>query len=311
MDNVLFVPSTPDTEWLQEILPGTSPAALPVAGRRAIDYMMEAARRRDIVFIEILDWHYSPAVASSFSEPTTTGFPVFYMKGEGAMPRGLAEIENLSTPLTQSLQDGLVVAWGVFAVDAPVALESEPVPEAECVSTPPGIYRREGGRWARVSAEIMPVCDIATWHAANMRVLHSPGKLTLPGYSAEKGVHIGRNVVLERGVDASAPVLLCDDAWCARNAILGGDVIVGERSYVGEGTKLARTVVGDDTQIGDGLVFEDKIIVGSRVIDAQTGVWTDVEDPGVARPVGKAARRSGPLRRAMNFLFGWARGRMA
>ena len=37
MDNVLFVPSTKELEWVQEVLPGTSPAGLPVAGRRMID----------------------------------------------------------------------------------------------------------------------------------------------------------------------------------------------------------------------------------------------------------------------------------
>ena len=113
MENVLFVPSTRDTAWVDEVLPGTSPAELPVAGRRIIDYSLECARRRGILFAEILDWCFSERLADDFSELTRTGYPVFYMKGEGDRPRGLAGIEGLSTPLTQMLPDGLVVVWGL------------------------------------------------------------------------------------------------------------------------------------------------------------------------------------------------------
>ena len=43
MDNILFVPSTKELEWVQDVLPGTSPAELPVAGRRIIDYSFQCA----------------------------------------------------------------------------------------------------------------------------------------------------------------------------------------------------------------------------------------------------------------------------
>ena len=38
MDSALFVPSVPQTGWLGTVLPGLSPAELPIAGRRYIDY---------------------------------------------------------------------------------------------------------------------------------------------------------------------------------------------------------------------------------------------------------------------------------
>ena len=47
MDNILFVPATHETQWIQEVLPGISPAELPVAGRRAIDYAIERAQKFD------------------------------------------------------------------------------------------------------------------------------------------------------------------------------------------------------------------------------------------------------------------------
>ena len=79
MDNILFVPSTRELEWVQDVLPGTSPAELPVVGRRAIDYAMERAQEFGVMFTEVLDWHFSQKLADEFADMTRTGFPVFYM----------------------------------------------------------------------------------------------------------------------------------------------------------------------------------------------------------------------------------------
>ena len=109
MDNILFVPSTKELEWVQDVLPGTSPAELPVAGRRIIDYSFQCAQKFGVMFTEVLDWHFSQRLADDFSDLTRTGYPVFYLKGEGPVPKGLRDIENYSSPLTSPVSDGLVV----------------------------------------------------------------------------------------------------------------------------------------------------------------------------------------------------------
>ena len=131
MDNILFVPAIRELEWVQEILPGTSPAELPVAGRRAIDYALECAQRFGVMFTEILDWRFSQTLADDFADMTRTGYPVFYMKGEGPMPSGLRDIEGYSSPLTSVVNDGLVVVWGLaISTHTPEDVSLEPVPDA-------------------------------------------------------------------------------------------------------------------------------------------------------------------------------------
>ena len=312
MDNVLFVPSTRDAEWIGEVLPGTSPTELPVAGRRIIDYAVECAQKSGAMFIEVLDWCFSDAVFKDFGDLTRTAVPVFYMRGEGAVPEGLRDLEGMSTPLTQPVSDGLVVLWGpvVPAFFKSPSVRLVPVSDDDVAHTPTGVYRREGGRWMAYRPLARTIRDVRAWRQANMFMLKRPRIFTLPGYSAQEGVHIGRNVVMERGVKVEAPALLCDGAWCGRNVTLGGSVILGARSYVGEGTRLLRTVICEDTYVGDGLVFEDKIIIGSRVVDAVTGAWTDMDDPGVASPMHKEGK-SGFFRRAWHLIVGRSRGRRA
>ena len=52
MDNILFVPSIRELEWVQDILPGTSPAELSVGGRRVIEYALESAHKFEVMFTE-------------------------------------------------------------------------------------------------------------------------------------------------------------------------------------------------------------------------------------------------------------------
>ncbi|MBO7684360.1 MAG: hypothetical protein J6T51_06520 [Kiritimatiellae bacterium] len=307
MDNILFVPSTRELEWVQDVFPGASPAELPVAGRRAIDYAMERAQKLGVVFTEVLDWHFSPRLADEFADMTRTGFPVFYMKGEGAVPRGLRDIEGHSSPLTSNVTDGLVVVWGLaISTHAAGEFTLAPVSDEECADTPAGLYRREGGRWMRIAPHGLVVRSVRAWHELNFMVLRQPQQFTLPGYSSERDVHIGRNVVIEHGASIRQPVLLNDNTWFARNVTLDGDVIVDSGSYVSEGARLARTVVCRDTFVGAGLDLSGKIVAGRRVIDAATGTWVDLEEPGLARRIPHGL---GWARSVWRFLRGRSFGR--
>ena len=307
MDNILFIPATRETAWVGDMLPGTSPAELPVAGKRIIDYAIEHAQRFGVMFTEVLDWHFSERLADDFADMTRTGFPVFYMKGEGELPKGLNDIDGYSSPLTGNITDGLVVVWGlVLSMHMAEDVSIEPITEQECAETPAGVYKREGGRWMRVVPHGLVVRNVKAWHELNLVVLRHPEEFTVPGYSSERGVHIGRNVVLEHGTEVKPPVLLQDNTWFARNVRLEGDVIVDSGSYISEGSRLRKTVVCSNTFIGEGLDLESKIVVGRRVIDAESGTWIDLEEPGLARqiPVGL-----GWLRSLWHFLRGRSYGR--
>ena len=307
MDNILFIPATRETAWVGDMLPGTSPAELPVAGKRIIDYAIEHAQRFGVMFTEVLDWRFSERLADDFADMTRTGFPVFYMKGEGELPKGLNDIDGYSSPLTGNVTDGLVVVWGlVLSMHMAEDVSLEPITEQECAETPAGVYRREGGRWMRVVPHGLVVRNVKAWHELNLVVLRHPEEFTVPGYSSERGVHIGRNVVLEHGTEVKPPVLLQDNTWLARNVRLEGDVIVDSGSYISEGSRLRKTVVCSNTFIGEGLDLESKIVVGRRVIDAESGTWIDLEEPGLARRIPTGL---GWLRSLWHFLRGRSYGR--
>ena len=308
MKKVLFMPSVSQSEWLHGLLPWLSQAELPVAGRRFIDYALESAQKNGFGVVGILDWHFSKNLFADCNNLTARGVPVLYQPGNGTLPRGLSDLDSIRSPFTNPVQDGLVVVWGICLTShGSDEITYEEVSGGDCDETPVGIYLRKDGRWVRIRPQGIAVRDVRSWQRLSITVLENPWLFTLPGYSAEKNVHLGRNVILEHGTKVTPPVIMQDNTWCARNVRLDGDVIVGQRSFIGEGAHLKRTIVGDDTYVGMGLDLEDKIVVGHRVIDAETGHWTDVEEPGVAQHI-RGFGGSWP-RRLWRFLRGTSYGR--
>ncbi len=308
MGNILFVPSVPGAEWIATVLPGISPAELPVTGRRLIDYALERMRRLGFNFAEVLDWSFSERLSAEFEEDRYAGFHVYYHRGAGEVPRGLAALENPTFPLAGKVADGLTVVWGPCITGYESGeVRVEPLPPEACAQTPMGIYRREDGRWMRVRPKGLAAKDVRSWRRINLAVLENPEAFTLPGYTAERDVHIGRNVVLERGTQVEHPVLLNDNVWCARNVWIDRDVIIGKGAFVSEGTHLLRTIVCDETYIGNDLEIVDKIIVGSRVIDAEAGTWIDLGEKGMAHGIDHHG--TGWMRKFVDFLYGRSRGR--
>ena len=272
MKGIIFVPSVEETNWVREILPDISPAELPIAGKQYIDYALEYAEKKGYEMAEVLDWNYSEKLAKTFTDLTRFSIPIFYQQGIGEMPKSIEDLSKQSSPLTQDLNQGTTtVVWGLRLAD-------------------------------------IVIRNVSDWHKINMDILDDKAlntHFTLPGYSAEGGVNIGRNVIMETGFEAKKPVLLQDDVWCARNVRLDGLCIIGKGAFIGEGARLERTVVGDDTYIGSGLELEDKIVIGRRIIDAKTGVWADV-DAGMASEIGNNIGFWGKI---LDFLRGKARRR--
>ena len=58
----------------------------------------------------------------------------------------------------------------------------------------------------------------------------------------------------------------------------------------------------------DSLDLVDKIVIGRRIIDAMTGTWVDMDEPGVAHGIGGVGY-FGWLRPFLRFLYGTSRGR--
>ncbi len=253
MKGLLLLPSIQETEWVQSVFPGMSPAELPVCGKRFIDYALEQAWLWNFDMIEVLDWHYSEALAKEFSVIEKHIMPVFYEKGEGPFPETVDDLKRFSTPLTENINRDISLVWGLQLN-----------------------HKR--------------VRSLSEWHQASLDMLvknlgNAEAVFTIPGYHQKHRFSLGRDVRLAKDFKYAPPVLLMDEVRCERNVQMRGPCIIGNGSYISEGTHLERTVVCDNTYVGPNLNLTDKIVWGNRVIDAVTGAWVDIEERGIVRKI--------------------------
>ena len=313
MTGVLILPSAAPAGWIGNVLPGTAPTMLPLAGRRFVDHAIETARRRGSPRTVVADWElFSPQLAQELGDETRPGGTVPYLHAEGAQPEGLDGLASAGGPVAEELRDGVIVEWGLSVQTGRAARGTfRPCTPEETARTPQGLYLFEGGRWSRCETGNIPLAGVKEWFDANFAVLGRPDLFSMPGYTSEKDVHIGINVVMERGTTAVPPLLMLDKAWCARNVKLDGNVIIGRESFVGEGTRLKNTIICDDTYVGQDMELEGKIVSGRRIIDARDGTWVDVENPNIARSGTELSggRMTRFLRKLAGILHGASRGR--
>lgn len=243
----LIVPAPDGRAWTEAYFPDLSPLHLGVADKTWAEHALDACLAQGAAAVKILDFFYDEALARRHLGGGARWGLRFAYEGAG---RFASEEEAVRRNRAFAGDDPDVrVVWGLRFP-----------------------YR---GAWA-------PVDSLAAWFDLNFRVLADPADRTLPGYSAEPGVSIGENVVIKTHAAVGRPVALGDNVRVEDGATLAGDVIVGAGSFVERDCALRRTIVFPHAYLGRGLSFEDKVVFGARVIDAKTGAFVDLDEPGLS-----------------------------
>lgn len=124
--------------------------------------------------------------------------------------------------------------------------------------------------------------SLQNYFSLNFSLLHNPGDCVLPGYSSEKGVFAGMNVVIKPHVEVASPVVLGDNVLLERGVRLEGDVILCEGTVLDKGTRMRNTIVFDGTYVGSSMDIDGKIVTGRRIIDPSINAFVDLDDAGLS-----------------------------
>lgn len=243
----LIVPAPDGTSWTEAYFPGMSPLHLGVVAKSWAEHLLDWCQTQGATAVKILDhFHDEALVRGHLGDGARWGFRLAY---EGA-GRFASREDAVRRNRAFAAGDGDVrVVWG------------------------PVFPHR--GEWARVDS-------LRAWFDLNFRVLADPADRTLPGYSSEPGVSIGENVMIKTRADVRRPVALGDNVRIEDGVTLAGDVIVGAGTFVERDCFLRRAVVFSHGYLGRGLSFEEKAVIGARVIDVRTGAFADLDEPGLS-----------------------------
>ncbi len=127
---------------------------------------------------------------------------------------------------------------------------------------------------------LIPLDSMANFYKASIEALESGEEnYVLPGYGGEPGCAIGRNVVISKSVEIRKPASIGDNVQLLPGTVIGPSAIIGSNVIIDKESKVARSIVLDNTYLGEGLEVNDRIASGNLLIEPQSGASIAMEDP--------------------------------
>ena len=231
--NALIVSNRP-APWIRSYFPGFSEFSLLLADKPLVEHQLDWCARKGVETVRILDAAYDAQLIKRLGDGSRWGLKLTYAR----------------IPATDDCAH--VVAANADFLETGESLVIH------------GLELEYGGKIHRIDS-------IRDYFELNFRLIDSPCECVLPGYYSEHGVNLGMNVQIRMGCKVNPPVLLDDNCRVDHNCRLNGEVIVGEGSILDRGARLHWAIVYPQTYIARDVELENKIVVGTRVIDPMTG----------------------------------------
>lgn len=100
----------------------------------------------------------------------------------------------------------------------------------------------------------------------------------LPGYGAEKGIVLGRNVEISMEATLQEPVVVGNNVRILGKACIGPGTVIGNNVIIDDGSDIQESVVFSRTYIGRRLSILKKVVEGNRVYSLDDGASIEVQD---------------------------------
>ncbi len=116
---------------------------------------------------------------------------------------------------------------------------------------------------------------------ANWDVLRKWAWPLKPYGSEENGIWIGKNVIMEKGVQLKRPAAMADNVSIGKNSVIGPLTVIGSNVKIGNNVKVQESIILDDTKISDNSIISKSIICNGVVINERVKVMNSVIDSGL------------------------------
>jgi len=90
---------------------------------------------------------------------------------------------------------------------------------------------------------------------------------TLPGYSNEEGIIIGKNVEIDKKCKLVAPVIIMDNVKICENSQIGPNTVINENVFIEHDCEITNTIVYDNTYLNTNLKLDYKFILSNIIVD--------------------------------------------
>ncbi len=131
-----------------------------------------------------------------------------------------------------------------------------------------------------IGLQAFPLATALDYYRLNMDLVR--GEITrylTPGYSLQDDSYIGYNVVIPPSCILAPPIMIGSDTRLRPLCKIGPSAVIGSRVVVDSQSELSDCVVLDGTYIGRNLDITGKIVGGGTMLDPESGVRLELNDP--------------------------------
>jgi mannose-1-phosphate guanylyltransferase / phosphomannomutase len=135
------------------------------------------------------------------------------------------------------------------------------------------------GRIEFPNARVSLLESLAAFHRSNLDVSagHFSG-LIIPGREVTPKVKVGRHTKFSLSAIKQVPLLIGSRCRIAKNAELGGEVVVSNDVVIDRRAVISASVIMPNTYVGELVEVTNAIVAGDRLIHVDTGTITTVVD---------------------------------
>lgn len=281
---------------------------LPVGNRPLIEYWFEECIRRGIGDIRLVLGEGAEFVEAYAGDGEQWGVSVTY-----------SFLKSAQDPDSFLRRNPEQWAGGLFYIRAPVFLHRLSVTESE-TAFPGGVFldrasngtlncllsdssefikafiqnpreEHQGRDFDALNLDPVMIGSVKEYYALNMSVMRDDSqRYVRAGYSLKGGVGIGFNVVIPPSVTITPPVAIGNSSRIGAMTSVGPLAVVGNHVIIDRQSELSQCVILDGTYVGAGVEIRGKIVAGRRLIDPDTEVVAEINDPWLVAPVRPIVR---------------------
>jgi hypothetical protein len=295
--NSLIIIREKHYSWLRGLGSADHPAMVTICNKPILEYMVDfivlvGGKKIRLVFEEP-----DGSVEAYFGNGERWGVEIEY--GNAQADDTIARVVEKNSSFGE--QAPLIVIDGLLFIHYDKNARYEINPEG------PGtgfLYNSESGSISYSTAdaaerstlvEITPNLQISTprkivnLFRITMQVLREEQhRYVIPGYGADKGVILGRNVEIGKEVKIHGPVVVGSNVRLLGSAVIGPNVVIGNNVIVDDGAEIRESLVMADTYIGRRLYISAKMVAGSKVVSVSNNASIEVSDEFLLSPLKRS-----------------------
>lgn len=288
--------------WVREAFPAIHPLLLPLCNKPFIEYLIDFAILTGSSDIRLISDASMAEVAQFCENGSRWGIGISYgtLHEEDTLKSMLDKNRRFCGEERVMIINGFCFIrydkrqdYASMAATLPEGVWASCPGGSITFSGPPAGTQTEPGE---SSLSLLPLDTMTGFYAASMEILETGSDLyVLPGYGGEPGCAIGRNVIISKSVEIRKPVSIGNNVQLLSDTVIGPSTIIGNNVIIDRESRVASSIVLDNTYIGLHLELNERIASGNRLTEPRSGVSIAMEDPHLLSGIRRGSRlRSAP-----------------